>query len=173
MALRFTLDVSGDVQMDRTLEAVNATSGQIDSVLRDIGKDLRRVTDQQFKSEGRYASGATGWPALSDAYLKRKRAMVAQGKVIHGRPARHMQILRLTDRLRESLLSVSDPEHVESIHNHTLLWGTSVPYARYHQNPGKGPRAMKRRRFLELPESTRQKYARAILTYVRTGKSGL
>jgi phage gpG-like protein len=168
--MRFTIAVSGDVQFDRTIEAVGTGAGaNIDKALRDIAKDLRKVTEKQFRSEGAYASG--GWPALSDAYAKRKARMVASGKVINGRRAKQMEILRLTDRLRDSLLMRHHGEHVEHIFNHALTWGTTVPYARFHQNPG--PMGGKRRRFLELPEERRQAYARAILTQIRTGKNGL
>lgn len=166
--LRFTLSVAGDVQMDRTIEAVEATSSQLDHVLRDIAVDLRKVTAEQFRSEGRYASG--GWPPLTQAYRKRKQRMIASGKWIHGRQARYMQVMRLADRLRQSFVYKSDPEHVEQIVDHALSWGTRVPYAAPHQNPKSG---QKRRRLLELPESKRQQYARAILQYVRTGHSGL
>jgi hypothetical protein len=168
MPLRFTLTVAGDVQMDREIEAIEVHAKQLDAVLRDIAVDLRKVTAEQFRTEGAYASG--GWPALSEAYAKRKAQMVAQGKVIAGREARYTDILRLTDRLRQSLVYKTDPEHIEHISNHVLTWGTRVPYARYHQNPQSG---QKRRRMLELPERKRQQYARAILTYIRTGRTGL
>lgn len=169
--MRFTLTVAGEVQMDREVEAAGHHAGTIDNVLRDIARDLNSETKKQFLTQGLHASG--GWPPLSSAYLKRKQAMVRAGKMINGRPARRVQILRLTDRLYGSLTRRDDPEHVERLQNHTLEWGTRVPYARYHQNPGTGPGAQKRRRFLELDEKKRQQYARAILTYIRTGKSGM
>jgi phage gpG-like protein len=169
--MRFVLTVAGEVQMDREIEAIGTHAEGIDQVLRDIARDLNKETKEQFETEGRHASG--GWPPLTDRYAKRKARMIATGKFIAGRRARYMQILRLTDRLRLSLVNRDDPEHVETIEDHTLEWGTRVPYARYHQNPGVGPHAQKRRRFLDLPEKKRQDYARAILTYVRTGKSGL
>jgi len=167
--MRFTITVAGDVQMDRELEAVGVHAATLDNVLRSIAEDLNRESRAQFATQGLHASG--GWPPLTAAYLKRKQRMVATGKMINGRPARYLQILRLTDRLRGSLVNKSDPEHVERIENHELTWGTKVPYARFHQNPGFGPHAQQQRRFLELNEAKRQKYARAILTYIRTGKS--
>lgn len=170
MPLRFTLSVAGDVQMDRTIEAVEVAATQIDSVLHDIAGDLRKVTAEQFRTEGRYASG--GWKPLSDAYRKRKARIVASGKWVNGRQAHYMQILRLTDRLRQSFVYKSDPEHVETIENHVLSWGSRVPYAGAHQNP-KPTNPLPRRRPLELPEERRRAYARAILSYVRTGDSGL
>jgi phage gpG-like protein len=164
--VRFTINVSGDVQMDREIEAVGKNLATIDHVLLDIARDLNRETDLQFATSGLHASG--GWAPLTEAYRKRKERMVATGKMINGRPARYMQILRLTDRLRMSFKNRSDPEHIEHIVDHTLSWGTRVPYARYHQNPG--PTGT-RRRPLELSERKRQEYARAILTYMRTGRS--
>lgn len=169
--MRFTLTVAGEVQMDRDIEALGEHVKTIDTVLRAIAKDLNHETELQFATQGAHASG--GWPLLSEAYRKRKLRMVEHGKIINGRPARHMEILRLTDRLRMSLVHEHDPEHIERIENHSLEWGTRVPYARFHQNPGTGPRAQKRRRFLELNEKKRQQYARAILTYMKTGKHGL
>lgn len=170
MPLRFTLSVAGDVQFDRTLDALSVSAGQMDPLLHEFAADLKKVTAQQFATEGRYASG--GWKALSEPYAKRKRAMVDAGKQINGRTAKRMEILRLTDRLKDSLLLSTSPEHVETIANNTLTWGTKVPYAKAHQKPRVGS-PLPQRRFLELPESRRQLYARAILTYIRTGKSGL
>jgi phage gpG-like protein len=169
--VRFTLTVAGEVQMDREIEAIGEHLATIDHALKDIARDLNKETKQQFSTQGAHASG--GWPALEESYRKRKQRMVETGKMINGRPARYMQILRLTDRLRLSLVNKSDPEHVETIRGHALEWGTSVPYARFHQNPGHGPRAMKRRRFLELSEKKRQEYARALLTYIKLGKTNL
>lgn len=169
--MRFTLDVAGDIQVDRELEAFGQHAASIDNVLRDIGRDLNREAARQFDSEGRYASG--GWPALTQAYRKRKAAMVARGKIINGRPARYMQILRLTDRMRRSLVNRSDAEHIERVRNNTLEWGTKVPYLRFHQAPGPSSDAMPRRRVIDLSERKRQSYLRAILTYLRTGRSGL
>lgn len=166
--MRFTLTVAGEVQLDREFEGLDAHAHTIDNVLRDIARDLNNEARQQFATQGMHASG--GWKPLSDAYRKRKARMVQQGKLINGRPARHMQILRLTDRLRKSLVEQHDPEHVETIVNHELSWGSRVPYMRYHQNPGNPAR---RRRVIELNEKKRQQYARAILTHLRTGHSGL
>lgn len=168
--MRFRLSVAGDVQLDRELEAISENAKGIDVVLAAIGADLGKVSEQQFATEGRYASG--GWAALSAAYAKRKARMVATGRIIHGRRARYLQVLRLTDRLRLSLVQKTDPEHIEQIVNHKLTWGTRVPYAGAHQNPKPG-NPLKRRRFLELPERKRQEYLRAVLTFIRTGKHGL
>lgn len=169
--MRFTLTVADEVQLDREIEAVGKHAATLDNVLRDIARDLNKEARLQFATQGAYASG--GWPRLKDSYLKRKRRMVEQGKMINGRPARYLAILRLTDRMRKSLVERTDPEHVERIQSHTLEWGTKVPYFRYHQNPGSSPAAQKRRRVIELNEKKRQSYARAILTYMRTGRSGL
>jgi phage gpG-like protein len=169
--MRITLTTAGEVQMDREIEAIGVHVGTLDNVLRDIAGDLRKEIRAQFATEGLHASG--GWKPLSAAYFKRKQAMVKTGKMIHGRPARYLQVLRLTDRLKKSLVEQHDPEHVERIFNHTLDFGSKVPYWRFHQNPGNSPRAMPRRRMVELDERKRRQYARAILTYMRTGKSGL
>lgn len=167
--MRFRLDVAGDVQVDRELEAFATHATDVRPVLRDIGKDLNLESAKQFQTQGAYASG--GWPPLSENYRKRKARMVAQRKMIHGRPATRMEILRLTDRMRRSLVNRTDPEHVERVTATTLEWGTRVPYMPFHQNPG--PKGGKQRRVLELSERKRQQYMRAILTYLRTGHSGL
>lgn len=166
--LRFTMAVHGDVQVDRRLEAVEVHAGQIDTVLHAIAADLRKSVAQQFVTEGGWGSG--GWRRLTDNYRRQKQSMVDRGKWINGRQARHMQILRLTDRLRRSLIHKTDPEHIETVRNHTLEFGTRVPYGAVHQRPLRG---QTRRRFLDLPESKRQQYVRAILSYVRTGDHGL
>lgn len=168
--MRFKLSIAGDVQLDRELEAIAEHAEGVDTVLRAIGLDLGRVAQTQFETEGRYASG--GWRFLTPAYRKRKARMVATGRIINGRRAQYLQILRLTDRLRLSLVQPQHPEHIETVVNHKLTWGTSVPYAGAHQNPKPG-NPLPQRRFLELPEQKRQAYLRAVLTFVRTGKHGL
>lgn len=168
--LRFTISLGGDVQLDRTLEAVAFNAENVDAALHDVAGDLRKTIAQQFASQGR--SGNAPWPALNASYLKQKARMVAARKIIHGRPARYLQILRLTDRLRLSLVTKDDPEHVETIVDHVLTFGTRVPYAAVHQNPKPG-NPLPRRRPIDLTETKRQAYLRALLTHIRTGHSGL
>lgn len=167
--LRFTITVEGDVQMDRSIEAIETHATDFAPVLHAIAADLSKVSAQQFATEGRYASG--GWPALKAAYRLRKAAWVAQGRIINGRPAVSTKILQLTRRLMNSLVNKGDPEHIETVVNNELTWGTKVPYGRFHQKPGPLSK-QKQRRFLELPEVKRQAYARALLTFLRTGESG-
>lgn len=165
--MRFTITVAGDVQFDREIEAIGArVEHGFEPVWSAIAKDMTLITASQFATGGVFASG--GWPALKEKYLAQKQRWVKAGKTINGRKAVSTAILRLTDRLKDSLLNATDPEHVSVITPWSLEWGTSVFYAKFHQNPGPSSH-VPQRRVLELPEQRRRAYARAMLTYVRTG----
>ena len=90
---------------------------------------MREATEAQFDTEGGHASG--GWPPLSAGRVKYKAD--------HGLAP---EILRATDRLKESLTRKFDPDHIELIEDLSggrLTFGTRVSYGIYHASTA--PRA--------------------------------
>jgi phage gpG-like protein len=98
-------------------------SGLIDAsdALREVVKILRDATAENFATRG--VSGGSRWRDLSPAYANRTGRRVNE------------RILRLSDRLFNSLMGVGEPgagEHVERIGPTSLRWGSRVPYGVYH-----------------------------------------
>jgi hypothetical protein len=65
------------------------------------------------------------WKPLSPAYAERKR------KKFGNKP-----ILRATDRLYKSMINRENPENIQNIKRDSAEYGTSVPYAIYHDKIG-------------------------------------
>lgn len=98
------------------------------------------LVQEQFASEGKAVGG---WAPLSPRYAAWK-ATRYPGKTI----------LRRTDRLMRSLTwtgaTLATPEGIAVMGPTDATFGTSVPYARFHQ---RGTRTMRQRRILYLPST--------------------
>lgn len=151
--MRIEFDVFGDRQVARDLlrigdRAVDATPAFAQMLL-----DLVDLEREQFGSEGQRASG--GWAPLAASTLARKRA--------NGLDER---ILRATGALYESLEETSSGgDAIRHADPTQMVFGTTVPYARYHQL-GQG---VPRRRPVELAERDRQGLVKTLQRYVMTG----
>lgn len=150
--MRITLDLGGDVQLDRQLarylnrvvEAEPAFQAMADYV----GKELLK----NFISQGRYASG--GWAPLSPKYAKWK------AKRYPGAP-----ILVRTGQLRRDL--TRRPFGVERITDSVMEIGTDLPYAEYHQTGG---RHLPRRRPFELTDTARKELVKIMQRWIARGE---
>lgn len=112
MGLTITTDIDGDeqviAQLDRALHALHDLSPAFEAIIPD------------FWDEERERFGAQPWAPLSPAYAKWK-AQHYPGK----------GIMRLTDRLMDSLTSKSADAVVDVGPDHLTI-GTRVPYAAKH-----------------------------------------
>lgn len=90
---------------------------------------------EQFVSEGK--SGNTPWAPLAPSTIARRSRGGIRGGLAFGSFAGNLDILRRTNRLYESFLG--GPDHIQTVTNQTLTWGTSVPYAPVHQTGGRRP----------------------------------
>jgi phage gpG-like protein len=115
----------------------------------EVIEHLERGAKCQFDSHGVYGSG--GWAPLAESTLRRKRAK--------GFPP---DILRATGRLEDSLTVEDHPEHVQVATTDSLWWGTTVPYAGYHQH---GTDNMPMRKVIEPPEGSRRYMVRILQRY--------
>lgn len=119
MALKFELSVDGVPQLVRGFQRFAEDVKDVRPAWPAVLNTLRQLEGQQFASEG--AEGGTAWAPLSPKYAAWK------ARKFPGR-----RVLVLTGDLRESLTyetgySIADMQPL------SLVFGTAVPYAIFHQ----------------------------------------
>src|SRR4051794_15389307 len=133
------LDVFGDVQVRRKLLRFGDRARDARPAFELMADDLREWEERQFASEGGFASG--GWDPLAPSTIAAKaaapRAAFTGSRTKTGKFAkrvrRNRRILEDTGALRESLTQHGDAEHVELIFPQEFVFGSTVPYAQFHQ----------------------------------------
>jgi phage gpG-like protein len=152
--MRLLLDVAGDRQLDRTLLRMAGRADDMSDALGAVGDMLAGAETRQFSSQGTYASG--GWAPLAPSTLARKAAL-GQGD----------RILVATGELRDSLTRrTGGGNALREVTPSSLVFGTTVPYARFHQQ---GTGRMPQRRPLELTEGDRRQSVRILQRFVTDG----
>jgi phage gpG-like protein len=117
-------------------------------VLAAILADMRKLEIELFDTEGRGE-----WPELSAATLERKAK--------EGYPSK---ILQATEQLYDSLSGgLSSAGHVERITEDEIVFGTTVPWARYHQE---GTAKMPARPPVDVREEDVRRWSKMIHAYV-------
>ncbi len=144
--VRFTLEIEGEVQLDRALSRFGEHLSDMAPFFEQLSNKLMSITSLQFDSEG----GRTGgWAPLSPQYAAYKLSQVGA-----------QPLLSYSGRMRRSLTERGG-ENIREITSDSLRWGTSVrssggfPYPRVHQTGG--PRAnIPQRRIIDLTEDDRR-----------------
>jgi phage gpG-like protein len=154
-SVRFDFNFYGEDQVTRTLLRYQERVLDARPAFDEIINQLQRAETQQFASEGDY--GSAGWAPLSPAYAAAK-ARHYPGKPILERSGR--LVASLTQPVGGDAVRVSEPA--------LMIFGTSVPYAKYHQ---KGTTKMPRRRPVELPESVRADLVKTLQRFIQTGRA--
>ncbi len=103
---------------------------------REIAESFKGIMRKQFATEGSYGSG--GWAPLSPTYEEWK-SLNFPGK----------KILEATGLLKDSLTGEND-YFVEEMTKDSLLLGTQIDYAKYHQ---RGTDWMPKRALIQLTEA--------------------
>jgi len=154
MPVRFQLEVLGETQIDRTFLRMSDAARNLSPMFDKIVKELQEVEKLQFESEGEYGSG--GWAPLAESTIERK-----------AREGWNEGILRATDALMNSLTTDGAGSIVEVASDY-LRYGTSIPYAPFHQSGTAVP--MPQRRVVQLPEGERRSLVRIVQRYIMTGE---
>jgi len=124
LALKF--EVLGETQFNRAIEGLKYVTDLTKS-FEGIAEDFWSTERSQFREEGEF-EGNIQWDPLSGAYARWKSWAY---------PTK--TILRLTDRMFKSLTQKGAPDSIFVIEGSvivgrkTMMIGTSVPYAIYHQ----------------------------------------
>lgn len=149
-------DVMGDVQLARGFSRFTDDIKDLRDAFKEIVKTFHKIEEKQFDTEGGYGSG--GWTPLALSTIARK----ARG----GFPDR---MLVRTGDLRASVLG-KGPYAIEEIRPLELRMGTSLTYARYHQQ-GRGVSA---RPVIQLTEDDKKSFMKSIQRYlVKQAKEAL
>jgi len=151
MAFRFTFEVAGERQIDRTLARFAENIGDARPVWEVLAERFAKAEARQFASQGTY--GGNKWRALSPGYAAWKS---------HHYPGK--PILELTGALKRDL--TQRPFGVEVLEPGSMAVGTDIEYAAYHQAGGEH---LPRRRPVELPESERRTWIKLIQRFIITG----
>lgn len=160
--MRVEIDVYGDVQVSRELLRFSDRAGDASPAFRSIADLLEHSEQRQFATGGRYASA--GWEKLKPETIRAKAR--SSDPTVRGNAKK---ILQATGALMESL--TSDVEGIEGgairiIDDQQLIFGSQVPYARFHQR-GRG---VPRRRVLEVRARDRTEMVKRLQRFLVTGR---
>lgn len=156
-----TLEVAGDVQLERELRRFTERARNMRPVWNHLTNDFLRIERRQFASEGAY--GAGGWAPLSPIYREWKE------RAYPGRP-----IMVLSNALKRSL--TRKPLGVQRYTETSMELGTSVPYARHHQRGNPRHNAFGKivnlpaRPVVALTEDDRVRWVKDVQRWIVTGK---
>jgi phage gpG-like protein len=154
--VRLTFEILGDKVVDRDLIRIGARITDARPALEAVATLMMSETGEQFDSQGARASG--GWAPLKPATILSKRARGLED------PER---ILYATGALLRALTQRDDPNQLLEVHEDELLYGTTLPYAAFHQT---GTRKMPQRRPVEFTEDTRREIVKLVQRFALTGE---
>ncbi len=149
---QFVWSVSDEKQISRLMgQVVEKTTDFQELWNSQAFKDIVYGSEKkQFATEGEHGSG--GWAKLNEVYEARK-----------ARQYPDKPILQRTGRMFKSLTSPVSPGAVYTASRHSVTFGTTVPYAIYHQ---KGTKDMPERKPIEFTDGERQQIIKAMAAHV-------
>jgi phage gpG-like protein len=151
--IRLTGTVEGVAQLDRALGMIVAAAEDFSTAFEALGDEFLLIEQEQFLAEG-YGD----WPALKPSYLARKQRLYG-----------NQTILRATDRLFESLTIRGAADNVWRIEQQQAEFGTSTPYAIWHQ---RGTGFMPARPVISLREQDNRRLMRVVQRHlIATGQA--
>jgi phage gpG-like protein len=150
--VKLHLSVFGDEQIQRELLRFSVYAGNPQPAFMQIAEDMREQIGEQFDSEGERGSG--GWEPLKPDTLAAK---AAAGLDPH--------ILQATHRLVSSLTG-EGADHIEQVSDTELVFGSSVPYGRFHQQ---GTSKMPARKPIDFSDLDRRGFVRTLQRYIVEG----
>ena len=146
------------------LEGVDRVAQKLDGVRERLYGDLTPVweyahaafmleEEAEFKTQGAHFGQV--WEPLSAAYAKRKP-----------QPPPPYGILYRHGRLLNSLVQKDHPDHVMEMGRDYAVFGTRVPYGKWHQQ---GTDRLPQRSFVKVRETFRKLMVRALIGYALRG----
>lgn len=144
------IEVLGEKAVARRLGRVKWHVENWAPIWPEVITHLERTVKRQFDSQGVYGGGSR-WTPITDSWKKQKQ-----------REGRSPDIMRYTGRLEDSFLVDDHEEHLSITMANELWWGTTVPYASYHQH---GTDIMPVRKLIQPPEGSRRQMVRILQRY--------
>lgn len=150
----FSFTIEGEEQVARMLSRTTEKINDLRPFLDGVSTFLSTVAmAEQFSTEG----GRTGgWAALSPRYAEDKLQRWGS-----------QPILVASGRMRQSLTGGGAGSVSRQIGGDTLEFGTSVPYARFHQS---GTSRMPQRRIMDLADADRRTIMKMLQQHLFTGR---
>jgi phage gpG-like protein len=143
--MRFTFEFFGEKQFDREFNRVTETLDDLTPVWKEVQTEFFDIEGEQFDSEG--AKGKSGrWKELSANY-KEVKSRLWGGDILHA-----------SGRLENSLTKHTT-DTIEDFGKQEATYGTSVPYAEYHQ---KGAGRVPVRKVIDLSDSQKTQLTKVI-----------
>lgn len=154
--MRLSLDIDGQKEFDRFFIRFDRKLSDLEPVWDDVRDTLWEIEAEQFESEG--AAGGKRWQELSARYKVQKINRYGQ-----------KPILEASGRLKRAMTSkTSDTIYQKS--RDAMYLGTSLKYARYHQDGGKN---LPQREVIKLSDSQKTKlqkgFQRGLIRELRRG----
>lgn len=147
---RITLEVGGVAEFDRVFSRAGAVISDLRPVWEEIKQEFFEIEQDQFQSSG--TKGASGkWKELSPLTQARKIKKYGTFAVVAGP-------LIATERMYKSLTRQTDDTVFES-DAQSMVIGTKVPYAKYHQ---RGGRNLPQREVISFSEAQKLKMQKRI-----------
>ena len=143
------IDSLGEEIVSRSLLRLAGRAGDLEPAMESIVRQIRDGEERQFDTQGGYGSG--GWPALAEST-----------KAFKARNNLDPRILHATGELRRSLTSDSAGGFAVT-RSDGLDFGTTVPYAKFHQAGGPN---LPQRRPAQFPEQDRRQWVKTIQDHV-------
>ena len=150
--IRFGMDVSGEIQMDRGIGRFSEACSDYRPIWPVVIEEFHQMEVRQFRSEG--DEGGSPWAPLSEPYAAWKAATYGD-----------KPILERTGRLYRSLTSF-DPDAVIKQQPKLLTLGTAVPYAIYHQSIKPRSSNLPRRPEIQVTDDFRKQVMRLLHAYL-------
>jgi phage gpG-like protein len=147
--VKLVIDSVGDEIVSRELLRLAGRVGNVEPAMESILRQIRAGEEQQFNSQGSYGSG--GWAPLAPSTLEAKARSGIDPRILHG----------ITGDLEASLTGAGG-ENIAITRHDGLDFGTTVPYARYHQD-GRG---VPMRKPAQFPDSARRHWIKTIQDHV-------
>jgi hypothetical protein len=144
----FSMTVFGEAQVLRRIDSLRSRARSFRPVFEAISRSFRAIEKAQFATEGR--SGSRGWAPLKEATRRYKA---------RHKPPLNPKILHATNRLRDSLVQLSHPDHYRKITKDTYAEGSQVAHGEYHQR-ARPPRV--KRKPVDLTEEQRRSWVRDV-----------
>lgn len=154
MSLSFSMHMDGQESAVRTLRGIARNAADLRPAFDEMIDLFSTWNKDQFRTKG-FGYGNERWAPLSPLYSDWK-----------DRTYGLLPLMMRTGDLRKSLQIRSAPGHVEKINEHGFVAGTSIEYARYHQD---GTPKMPQRRLIG-PLSPEQLDALAKIAHVHVRK---
>lgn len=151
--MEFVFESFGEKLIARKIDRLGYRALTAKPAFEGIADTIRGYEKRLFDSEG--ASSGRPWEPLASSTLAHKATSGLDPRILHA-----------THRLRKSLTDRSSPEHLEIATNDSLVFGSLVPYGKYH---ARGSGHLPKRRPIEFNEQQKRRILKKLQLYVMTG----